>query len=326
MKNERLLHIIGNIDDELIYNAAPQDKKVNVKLSSWVKWGAVAACIVVALFIGISTLLPIDPDNGDTSNITTQDKIIDSQEYGVVSLSSRSSTEITELALSLNIPSSEVENVSEYEDEKYIYLFYEDGTVAGIIATYLNDDTIDPSTLWSKISLSEEDAIALAKEALLKYCDDYTEETASLFSIQVTYLDENSYPVWQITFTEYTEDGSIQRNILNVRIDGYGNVAEVSFGKRSSVNDDELTQTEYITEENAVSLAIDQLEMNGYEVDTQDYEVIAQKVEIKGVVTWKLTFEEKADENGEYQYPWQQVYYVTLSAVSGELISIDIGR
>lgn len=43
MKNERLLNAIGKIDDDMISNAI-HDTKAKKK-HSWVKWGAMAACL-----------------------------------------------------------------------------------------------------------------------------------------------------------------------------------------------------------------------------------------------------------------------------------------
>ena len=50
MKNEKLLRAIGEIDDELIANAA--QKPIN-NSNHWIKWGALAACLCI-LFWGFS--------------------------------------------------------------------------------------------------------------------------------------------------------------------------------------------------------------------------------------------------------------------------------
>lgn len=47
MKNEKLLNVIGKIDDELI-SGAVNDKKIKKK-NAWIKWGAVAACLCVVV-------------------------------------------------------------------------------------------------------------------------------------------------------------------------------------------------------------------------------------------------------------------------------------
>ena len=54
MKNERLLRIIGEIDDRHIAEAAPTAKKDSK--NQWVKWAAVAACLCLAV-IGILNAL-----------------------------------------------------------------------------------------------------------------------------------------------------------------------------------------------------------------------------------------------------------------------------
>lgn len=57
MKNEKLLDVIGKIDDNLI-SGAVSDTKVKKK-SAWIKWGAVAACFALMIFAG-TRLLPQD--------------------------------------------------------------------------------------------------------------------------------------------------------------------------------------------------------------------------------------------------------------------------
>lgn len=58
MKNERLLQAIGKIDDNLVYDAAPPEKKA--KPLRWIRWGAAAACLVfivaIYYYTGISPL------------------------------------------------------------------------------------------------------------------------------------------------------------------------------------------------------------------------------------------------------------------------------
>ena len=51
MKNEKLLTAIGKVDDNLIHNAAP--KEIAKKKIAILKWGAIAACFAVAVFLAI---------------------------------------------------------------------------------------------------------------------------------------------------------------------------------------------------------------------------------------------------------------------------------
>ena len=55
MKNERLFEALEKIDEELIDEAAPGNKppKKKAKTTAWVKWGAMAACALVIVGIGI---------------------------------------------------------------------------------------------------------------------------------------------------------------------------------------------------------------------------------------------------------------------------------
>ena len=56
MKNERLFEALEKIDEELIDEAAPGNKppKKKAKTATWVKWGAMAACALVIVGVGIS--------------------------------------------------------------------------------------------------------------------------------------------------------------------------------------------------------------------------------------------------------------------------------
>lgn len=56
MKNEKMLHAIGQIDDELIYGAVNDVKATRTKKHGWRKWAAMAACLclVVAGGFGLS--------------------------------------------------------------------------------------------------------------------------------------------------------------------------------------------------------------------------------------------------------------------------------
>jgi len=55
MKSERLLDALGKIDDELILEAAPGKKlpRKKKRKTKWMKWGAMAACVVIVVGISI---------------------------------------------------------------------------------------------------------------------------------------------------------------------------------------------------------------------------------------------------------------------------------
>ena len=55
MKNIRLLHLLGDINEDYIAKAAPKNKKI--KGQRWVKWGAFAACFALILSIAIPTVM-----------------------------------------------------------------------------------------------------------------------------------------------------------------------------------------------------------------------------------------------------------------------------
>lgn len=50
MKNERLIELLGQVNEEYIKEAAPVNKRVHY---GWKKWGLIAASIALVLFIGI---------------------------------------------------------------------------------------------------------------------------------------------------------------------------------------------------------------------------------------------------------------------------------
>lgn len=67
MKNERLLNIIGEIDDKYIEEAVPGEKQKRKRGISWAKWGTiaagaavVAAAVVIPLSVRNSAILPND--------------------------------------------------------------------------------------------------------------------------------------------------------------------------------------------------------------------------------------------------------------------------
>ena len=255
--------------------------------------------------------------------LSTKDMIIKKQEYGVVSLCTRPVDEIQTL-IKRSVSKDDIKDVSCYEDEEYIYFFSENGKVAGITAKYVtteqNDEDFHLYEDW--VHLSEEEAIAVAKSSLLKYSDNYTEDTADRFTIETWYADAGSvkhYINWRITFTEHTASG-IQRNYTRVEIDIMGNMATIFFGLRSDISDDELEKGKYIFEEKAISLALDQLKVEGYKVDLDHYTVTSNMVEVEGSVSWVLKFVEMKNADGGYAKSWKQGYIVVLNANNGEWI------
>ena len=255
-------------------------------------------------------------EDGNTKNEIIKNRIITQQEFGVVSLSTRSPAEVNNLALMTGVPLEKTNEVVCYEDDMYIYYFYDDGTSAGIMAKYLIDSDYDPAFVWQEQQLLEEDALVLAKIALLKYCESYTEETEDRFKVEIWHAEENGlnhYPEWRLIFTEYTPSG-IRRNFLSVGIDAYGNVAEVTFGIRSDFTDEELDAIETIDREQAVSIAIEQLEKEGQIIKIEDFVVTSELFDFKETLWWDITFDEKTKIAGEFP----RSYGYSINAVTGE--------
>lgn len=277
----------------------------------------------------IAKITPIytsSPETTTTQRLTARERIIKEKEYGVVSLSHRSSEEINTLIQRGGITNNTLQDVNCYEDEKYIYVFYDDGRVAGVKATYLDDPDSEANSDWSEKKLSEEEAVLLAQNALQKYCDSYTAETKDRFIPEIWNSEEDDtqyFPEWRITFAEYTESG-ICRNTIEATIDIYGNIAELSFGIRSNVSDEELMSKEYITKEDVISFALVQFEKEKINIDLKHFKVSATLFERNGSVVWELNFEELEDDG--YLLAYQQIYSMTFDAISGKWIATDRGR
>lgn len=269
-----------------------------------------------------------EPDEAHESDVSlsVQERIVKRQEYGAVGPSARSAEDIRSLAKIAGVPDDEAERVRCYEDEAYVYFFYEDGTAAGIMAEYLTGDSSEEVRPFVK--LPEDEAVALAESALMKYCGSYTQETAERFTAEAWNAGADSvphYPEWRITFTERTA-GGIRRNTVSVEIDMSGRVAAVFFGVRSGVPDGELEEGAYVSEETAVSLALAQFRHEGREVDVEHFTVTAEMVEHEGSAAWVLRFEEMKNADGGYAFAWRQIYWMTLDANTGEWISTDVAR
>lgn len=316
-------------------------EKMNRK-NTWKYAGAIAAVVVVAVCaaiiipvlsgnqsnINVVENLPINtasdmsepnksalPQESD-ANDTVQNRIIAQQEFGVVSLCARSPVEVQSTAINAGVPPDKLDEVACYEDDMYTYIFYDDGTPAGILATYMVDGDYDSEFTKEKKSLSEKEAISLATAALKKYTESYSEEAKDRFKMEVWHMEEedmNGYPIWQLTFTEYTPSG-IRRNYLSVWIDMFGNVAEVTFGIRSDFIDEELDALETIDREQAISLAIAQIKKEGHEFELDDFTVKAELFDFKNTLWWEIILDEKPEVADEFP----RGFAITLNAVTGE--------
>ena len=170
--------------------AAAKNRRPKNRIKVLCGVAAVAAAAGIVWFICQHAALPLETPINDVDAVavesaspesaesvallSAQEKIIEQQEYGVVSLSTQSAEIIQSIAKRAGIADDEAADVSCYEDDEYYYFFYPDGTVAGVMAA--DGDTDEEDEPWVK--LSEDEAVALAKSVLLKYCDSYTEDTA----------------------------------------------------------------------------------------------------------------------------------------------------
>ena len=77
MKKEELFDIIGEVEEQKILEANKGVSKKKKAQKTWLKWGALAACIciVIVSVIGISTKkqpLIVTLENGDVINFSTK--------------------------------------------------------------------------------------------------------------------------------------------------------------------------------------------------------------------------------------------------------------
>lgn len=76
MKNERLFEALEKIDEELIDEAAPGKKppKKKAKTAAWVKWGAIVACALVIVGIGVPHI-PNHNDGATSGQLESDGKV-----------------------------------------------------------------------------------------------------------------------------------------------------------------------------------------------------------------------------------------------------------
>lgn len=89
MKNERLFDALGKMDEELIAEAAPGNKPPKkAKTATWAKWGAMAACALVLVGVGVPYLSkygskPEEPMvEGNIGDITSNDGLKNEADVG----------------------------------------------------------------------------------------------------------------------------------------------------------------------------------------------------------------------------------------------------
>jgi len=69
MKNEKILNALEKVDEKFITASSPENTKKtkNAKKTVWLKWGALAACVVVIVAISIPKLSNMSDNNGATA-------------------------------------------------------------------------------------------------------------------------------------------------------------------------------------------------------------------------------------------------------------------
>ncbi len=74
MKNERILDALEKVDEELIVEAAPGNKPPRKNSMNWVRWGTVAACVVLIVGLGMPRLMKdketVSEMEGTNSHVT----------------------------------------------------------------------------------------------------------------------------------------------------------------------------------------------------------------------------------------------------------------
>ena len=79
MKEKRLLKALGQVDADYIEEASPTKQ---AKRPHWMKWGAIAACLVL---ICVATIhFPLAPTPGGTSTTTNNEQYKESKNLDLV--------------------------------------------------------------------------------------------------------------------------------------------------------------------------------------------------------------------------------------------------
>ena len=128
MKNERLLDALGKMDEDLIAEAAPGKKPPKkAKTVTWVKWGAVAACLCLVVAGGIWKLTTL-PTKGELPS-----------EYTV----SENGITIPALEVSLSKKAAAMSDmIGFFIYEARCYVYYENFSEAeGVVGEYLGTVT-----------------------------------------------------------------------------------------------------------------------------------------------------------------------------------------
>ncbi len=78
MKREKISDVIGNIDSKYVNKAAAYTAKSNAtSRNKWIRWGAVAACLLCVFVMGLTVLIPKLNNGGEgTTFLTDQEPII----------------------------------------------------------------------------------------------------------------------------------------------------------------------------------------------------------------------------------------------------------
>lgn len=76
MRKKRISETIGNIDRNYVNEATAYTKEVKVThRPAWIKWGAVAACLLLTCSLGIGVMLQKSPnDDGEMLGISMEDR------------------------------------------------------------------------------------------------------------------------------------------------------------------------------------------------------------------------------------------------------------
>lgn len=153
MKNERLIRAIGEIDDDLIFNAV-NDVKAGKK-GRWLKWGAAAACLCLIAAAAYTVNLYVSiPENDQYMDAGIEDDTVDGNPNGydvVWTEQAPDGTEIGEQSSNdeeIGGQGSDNAEIGEQDNEEQIH-----SGQAGIFRTGTPDDeTFDPSNMVTMIS------------------------------------------------------------------------------------------------------------------------------------------------------------------------------
>jgi len=240
MKNERLIDALEKVDEDLIMEAAPGNKppKKKAKTTAWVKWGAMAACAVVIVGIGIPFIFSGDRDlsgggeaeephlEGNISDITSDLKA--EPEAGEEEAASETTAYMTEIRIKIDeiFPDGfrgtiEVGTDLFKEGELITVVAQDNVTVVQKDGSIFDYDELEPNIKESDLAVGNSVWVGFQKY-------DYTEGNGKynqIFAYHVVERDDSiatdNEPMVELSLEEAVSDAKFGNLFPATILDGY---------------------------------------------------------------------------------------------------------